>query len=219
MSIEPDIDFVYCFASGYGNKAYTRSDIRSIYRMSRQRFLDPVNTEMFYDVWNGHWKDTAIRLHQVCRRQAKCVFVAHSWGCGHAYKVFEKQWAKCGRVVDFASLIDPVPRPFRFFLPGNLWAMVPWGRFRVKNAREVLTFRQVNAGPFGRRVLAGATTSVEQYAYGGEYNLNKDAPLATGAGRIVDAQIDHESIDKDERVQKKLFEQMASKATAWRDGA
>ena len=216
MSIEPDVDLVFCLASGFGNQAYTRSDIRRIYRELRQMYIRN-DTEFHYGVWNGRWSDTAKRLHQVCLRQAHCIFVAHSWGCGHAYRIFEKAWAKCGRVVDLAVLIDPIPRPFRLFIPGNLWAMTRWGNVKVHNAREVLAFRQVNARPMGRRVVDGMATIV-RHAFGSQANLTKYAPHATGEGRIHDPDMNHESIDGDKRVQQMIFRSIASKVLAWREG-
>lgn len=217
MSIHPDVDLVICLASGYGNRAYTRSDIRSIYRTLRHQYISQT-TEFHYDVWNGGWADTAERLHQVTTRTARCVFIAHSWGCGHGYKVFEKAWRKCGRVVDLAVLIDPVPRPFRFFIPGNVFALTSWGTIRVRNAREVLAFRQVNATPIGRWVKNGQATLINRTAFGSEANLERHAPRAVGEGRIVDNKIDHNSIDADERVQLVIFETLESKITAWRNG-
>lgn len=217
MTIDPDVDLVICLASGFGNKAYTRSDIRSIYRTLRHQYISKT-TEFHYDVWNGGWADTAERLHQVSTRSAHCIFIAHSWGCGHGYRVFEKAWRRCGRVVDLAVLIDPVPRPFRFFIPGNLFAMTSWGKIRVRNAREVLAFRQVNVRPMGRRVVDGRSTLITRTAFGGEADLDRYAPRSVGEGRIVDNEITHNSIDADERVQLSIFEILESKITAWRDG-
>lgn len=217
VSIEPDVDLVILLASGYGNKAYTRSDIRSIYRELRNLYVSN-DTEFHYGVWNGRWKDTAERLHQVATPDAHCIFVAHSWGCGHAYKVFERAWRKCGRTVDLAVLIDPVPRPFRLFIPGNLWSLTSWGTVKVTNAREVLTFRQVNARPMGRRVVAGMETYIERYAFGTPEALEKYAPRAVGDQRVYDAEIDHESIDHDGKVQSRIFRVIASKVLAWRRG-
>ena len=217
MSIEPDVDLVICLASGFGNKAYTRSDIRHIYRHLRQSYIRN-DTEFHYDVWNGRWKDTAQRLHQVCTRNARCIFIAHSWGCGHGYRVFEKAWRKCGRTVDLAILIDPIPRPFRIFVPGNLFALTSWGKIKVKNAHAVLAFRQVNARPMGRRVVNGPGTQIDRMAFGTGNSLDKYAPFAIGAGRIIDGDVTHNTIDADERVQQRIFETLDSKITAWRDG-
>jgi pimeloyl-ACP methyl ester carboxylesterase len=217
MTIEPDVDLVFCLASGFGNRAYSRSDIRSIYRELRQLYISPT-TEFHYGVWNGQWKDTAERLHQVATRHARCVFVAHSWGCGHAYKVFERAWGKCGRSIDLAVLIDPVPRPFRLFVPGNLWAMTTWGKVKVKNAREVLAFRQTNGRPMGRRVVDGMETYIQRLAFGSKANLDKYAPRAIEPNRVYDETMHHESIDADERVQSRIFTEIASKVVAWREG-
>ena len=217
MSIEPDVDLLFLLASGYGNKAYTRSDIRCIYRELRNLYIDN-NTEFHYGVWNGRWKDTAERLHQVAVPTAHCVFIAHSWGCGHAYKVFERAWRKCGRTVDLAVLIDPIPRPFRFFIPGNLWALTSWGKIKVTNARDVLAFRQVNARPMGRRVVDGMEIYIERYAFGSTGNLSRYAPRAVGDQRVYDSEMNHESIDGNDKVQSVLYRTIASKVLAWREG-
>ena len=217
MSIEPDVDLVLLLASGFGTKVYTRSDVRCIYRELRQLYIGN-QTEFHYGVWNGRWKDTAQRLHQVCTRTAHCVFIAHSWGCGHGYKVFEREWRKCGRIVDLAILIDPIPRPFRFFIPGNLWAMTSWGKVKVRNARNVLTFRQVNGRPMGRRVVDGMETYIERFVFGTTENMDKYAPRAVGDQRVYDETITHSTIDGDARVQSRLFTEIASKVMAWRQG-
>jgi len=215
--IEPDVNLVICLASGFGVRAYARSDVRAIYRRLRTSYISS-ETELHYDVWNGGWSDTAERLHQIATRNARCIFIAHSWGCGHGYKVFEKTWGKCGRCVDLAVLIDPVPRPFRFFIPGNVWALTTWGKVKVHNAREAMAFRQVNARPMGRRVVDGKSVTITRTAFGSEKNLEKYASRAIGEGRVVDGKLHHNSIDGDPRVTEMIFTAIHSKYEAWRHG-
>ncbi len=77
MHAHADVDLVMLFASGFGNAAYTTSDIRAYYRECRHLYPEHT-TEHFYGTWNSKWKHTARRLSQVCTPDARTVFVGHS---------------------------------------------------------------------------------------------------------------------------------------------
>ena len=211
-----DVDLIICLASGFGTKVYARSGIRRLYRYCRG--FQSKTTEILYDEYNGGWDGTARRLHQVASGSAKTVFIAHSWGCGLAFKKFAKRWHRLGRTVDLAILIDPVPRPFKLLIPLNIFAITSWGRFKVTGVREVLAFHQFNDRPCGHQVRDGMGMAINQMAFGSEAVLDKHAPWAVGNNRILDETVTHNSIDDDDRVHEIIKEALRSKVEAWRHG-
>ena len=211
-----DVDLIICLASGFGTKVYARSGIRRLYRYARGYQTN--KTEIVYDEYNGGWDGTARRLHQVATGRCKTVFIAHSWGCGLAFKQFAKRWQRLGRVVDLAILIDPVPRPFKLLVPLNIFAVTHWGRFKVKGVREVLAFHQFNDRPCGHHVRNSMQSTLTQTAFGSPAVLDKYAPWAVGNSRIEDGRVTHNSIDDDLRVHEAIKEMLRSKVEAWRHG-
>lgn len=216
VSTRPDVDLIICLSTGYGTEVYARSGIRQLYRRCRE--YANAHTEILYDEYNGGWAGTARRIHQVATTDTRCVFIAHSWGCGVAFKQFAKRWRKLGRVVDLAILIDPVPRPFKLLIPLNIFALTHWGRFRVRGVREVLAFHQFNNRPCGHQVVNSMATTIEQRAFGTTTDLDQYAPWAVGSQRVIDETVTHSTIDADQRVHDVILETLDSKIRAWRDG-
>lgn len=212
----PDVSLIICLSSGFGTKVYARSGIRRLYRYCRT--FANAHTEIMYDVWNGGWSGTARRIHQVATEDSHCVFIAHSWGCGLAFRKFAKQWRKLGRVVDLAILIDPVPRPFKLLIPLNIFAMTHWGKFKVKGVREVLAFHQYNNRPCGHRVVNSLAVEINQTALGSPEVLDKYAPWAVGGTRVVDEFVRHGTIDDHNVIHKEIHGLLDSKIKAWRHG-
>ncbi len=212
----PDVDLIICLASGFGTKVYVRSGIRQLYRYCRG--YATATTEIIYDEYNGGWAGTARRLHQVATHDTKCVFIAHSWGCGVAFRQFSKAWIKLGRIVDLAILIDPVPRPFKILIPLNVFAMTHWGKFRVKSVREVLAFHQFNDRPCGHQIVNNMQATIVQKAFSSQATLDKYAPWSVGEFRIEDDLIKHNTIDDDPRVHGDIKDLLDSKIEAWRHG-
>ena len=141
-------------------------------------------------------------------------FVGHSWGCGHFYNDFAKEWGKLGRDIGLALLIDPVPRPFRVFVPLNAWALVPWGKFRIRHTRRVILWRQVNGPPYGRPAKAHAAVTVEQTVFGSTRNLIKHkAPVDD---RVVDPEMSHSRIDDAPDVTNRVYDEVESFINATR---
>lgn len=207
----PFVNLIIISASGFSVKEHHQSAIRTMHQ--RFRIDHQANfplAEIIYRAWNAPWKSLARRLHQVSIPSCPTIFVGHSWGCGHAFRQFEKEWHHCRRIIDHAFLIDPVPRPFRF-LPlrvANVFAVFSRGVFRVDHARSVYTWRQVNGLPMGRRVVVPDAHSLTSTVMGSRRNVEKRAPRAHASEIKYDPIINHNSIDDKTDVQLVIHEEI-----------
>jgi hypothetical protein len=211
--IEPFVNLIIVSASGYTIKQHHESAIRTMHqRFRREHQADYPLAEILYREHKADWKSLALRLHQVAVRNCPVIFVGHSWGCGDAYRRFEKEWYKCGRVIDRAFLIDPVPRPFRF-LPlrlANVSAYFGRGVFPVEHARHVTTWRQVNNLPMGRRVRVPDAHVLDGTVYGSPSNIRKYAKYAHPSDVVHDMEVQHSTIDDLSTVQTTILEEVDS---------
>jgi pimeloyl-ACP methyl ester carboxylesterase len=211
-TITQDVNVLILLASGYGNKAYTQSDIREIYREVRRQYGSNTRVEIFYGVWDGKWKDTARRYDQVLKPGGECVFIGHSYGCGHAYKVFAKEWEKLGREIAAAILIDPVIRIFKLAVFMNWISLTRWFKFKAVNTKQVFAFRQVNSSPYGRFVVGGGA-SIARWVFGSAETMK--AHSYGTEERHHDPTMNHEDIDGSPYVQRIIYEKLAGWLPSW----
>lgn len=203
-------------ATGFTVKESDPSGIRDLYWAMKEKY-GAVEVEILYRTWNSKWKNIAGRLHQIMDLDnARTIFIGHSWGCGYGYRQFETEWEKCGRNVDLACLIDPVPRWFKWLIFLNpIGGLSRIGRFGVRNARQILLFRQVNNTPAGRDVKVNEQiTTVTRWVYGSQPNLKKHAVRAHANFLIIDDNVTHGSMDEHDDVQSKICEKVESHVRA-----
>ncbi len=203
--MKPFVNLIIISASGFSVKEHHDSGVRTMHQQFRLDYQSVFpQAEIIYRAWNAPWKSLARRLHQVALTHCPTIFVGHSWGCGHAYRKFEKEWHRCARVIDRAFLIDPVPRPFGF-LPlrlANVFAVFGRGSFRVAHARYVTTWRQVNSLPVGRPVTVPNAHTLVAYAMGTRKNINRYGISDPAIGITFDPLVTHSTIDDRPSVQK-----------------
>lgn len=209
--MKPFVNLIIISASGFSVKEHHTSGVRTMHQQFRLNYQSVFpQAEIIYRAWNAPWKSLARRLHQVALTHCPTIFVGHSWGCGHAYRKFEKGWHRCGRVVDHAFLIDPIPRPFGF-LPlrvANVFAVFGRGSFRVAHARYVTTWRQVNGLPMGRPVRIPDTHTLTSHIMGTRKNIDRHGVSDPAIEVIIDPIITHSTIDDDPSIQSAIHKEI-----------
>lgn len=195
MTALPPINKIVLNVSGFGTDESERSGIMELHRRFRHDYISPT-CDVQYRPRSANMKHVALRLNAEAARNAATILICHSWGWGDGGAEFEKHWSDCGRRIDLAVLIDPVPRPFRWLLPGNLFALTRWGVCRPQ-ARKVVTAVQVNNSPYGRWVDVPESTQIERRVYGSQAKLDRHAGRWTREERHHAPQMRHESIDSD----------------------
>ena len=173
---------------------HSDSGMRLLYRELRVRYGGPT-VEICYRPWKWPWKDEARRLHQVALPDCPTVVAGHSYGWGYGYKKFSKEWHRCHREVGLAIPVDPIPRVAEVLLPFNIWALTRWGKVKVRYARQVLAYRQVNNIPMGRDVCNGDSANFTRWVYGSEQAISKHAPRSHESWRRYDPDMTHSKID------------------------
>ena len=143
------------------------------------------------------WKSSATETARLInsKQPARLAVIGYSYGCGWGIPQLAKAVAPFNLPLDMAILIDPVPR-YRFLKPLSLTRLA---KYRVpRYIGKVHTFRQCNASPYGRQLMAYAGTRVGiQQVYGSVENLRQYG----GPGHhTVDNDMDHSAIDNDPRI-------------------
>lgn len=191
--IVPHVKRIIICATGFTVNEGDESDIfdRYYWWADRKYGIEP-GTHVYYRTEDAPWKHIARRLNRIAMADCIVIFIGHSWACGGGYYKFEREWAKLGRRVTLAVLIDPVTKKFPYFIR----AMLTYRAFKVVNADEVFAVRQLNKKPIGRRVvLKGLPNStIRQITYGSEAALDR-YKVARGRDTRIDDVVDHNSID------------------------
>ena len=157
------------------------------------------------------WKSPAMETARLLNSQRpdRLAVVGYSYGCGWGIPELAKAIAPFSLPLDLAILIDPVPRYRGIFKPLSLTRL---NKYRVpRYIDKVHTFRQCNASPYGRQLVAYAGTRIGiQQVYGSVENLK----LHGGPGHhTVDNDMDHSAIDNDPRIRNaviKIIEEWAN---------
>jgi len=154
---------------------------------------------LLFRSWKSSATETARLLNS--KRPTRLAVIGYSYGCGWGIPQLAKAVAPFNLPLDMAILIDPVPRYRGIFKPLSLTRLT---KYRVpRYIGRVHTFRQCNASPYGRQLVAYAGTRVEiQQVYGSVENLRRHG----GPGHhTVDNNMDHSSIDNDSRIRKAVL--------------
>jgi hypothetical protein len=206
------VDLIIISASGFGNDQDDDSHILRLHYQLRDEYqgLWP-RAEILYRPWDAPWHHLARRLNRASIPGCPTVFLAHSYGCGWGLKRFEQQWRRCGRTVDLAILIDPIPRAFNVLFVGNLFSLTRWGVVRTR-ARHVLAVRQVNNIPAGRRVQLRNPDGqeLEQWVYGSRSNIRRYAGSTSPSEIVYDDTVTHTTIDGRPVVQGMVMDRIRS---------
>jgi hypothetical protein len=203
-------DLIIISASGFGIDEADNSSIHQMHKSIRDTYQGVwPQAEIVYRPWDAAWHHIARRLHKTATSTCPTVFLGHSYGCGWGLKRFEQEWRRKGRTIDFACLIDPVPRAFNLFFIGNLFALTHWGVVRTRS-RHILLFRQVNDTPHGRPVKLKSPNNQEitQKVFGSAKNLAKYASDVHLDERVVDDYVTHTSIDGHAEVAELFFKRL-----------
>lgn len=218
--MKPFVNLIIISASGFTVQEHEESGARTMHQQFRLKYQAAFPlAEIIYRAWNAPWKSLARRLHQVALTHCPTIFVGHSWGCGHAYRKFEKEWHHCGRLVDRAFLIDPVPRPFGF-LPlrvANVFSVFGGSSFRVSHARNVHAWRQVNNLPLGRRVVVPDAHTLQAVVMGTRKNVDRKKQRGDPAVEVLNPTVTHSSIDGLPSVQTVIHLEIESYISAIRE--
>ena len=201
------VDLIVVTASGFGVDEDDDSGMLQLHYAIRERYqgIWP-KAEILYRPWNAPWSHLAKRLHKVAIPGCPTVFLGHSYGCGWGLKKFEKAWRRCGRKIDLAVLIDPVPRAFGWFLIGNLFALTRWGVVRTW-ARQVRLVRQLNNIPMGRpaKLMNPDDQAIERVIFGTDKKFARYVPNALIDELVHDDTIIHINIDSRPEVQDRVL--------------
>ncbi len=166
--------------SGFTQKASCRTGMGELYCDLRRRYATTPERYIIHRAWDADMGELAHLLDRDRTQDFRLAVVAYSWGCGRGVRRFAKHLARKGIGIDLLLLIDPV-----IFRP--ILAMTRFGRFKVPpNVDAVYSWRQVNSGPFGRRLK-----------------------LENDRTRIL-ATIDHNDMDNDLRIRSMVLKRMES---------
>ena len=178
--------------SGFTQKASGRTGMGELYCQLRRRYATMPERYIIHRAWDADMGELAHLLDRDRTKHFRLAVVAFSWGCTYGVTRLAKQLGKQGMGIDLLQLIDP-PGP-------RLWALLRFGRFKVPpNVDAVFSWRQVNKGPFGRRLklLNDRTRILGTSVIGSHDNLRKYGPDRGTRDWITDPKIGHNDMDND----------------------
>ena len=193
----------------------------ALYWRLREKYSNSPRNWVIEQTWDGDMKQLARKLARNCSRhhrtgtpKAKLVVVAYSWGAGRGLTKLAKHLDNLGMSIDFALLVDPVPkRPGWFFSPRQIYALTRIGKFRVpSNVNYARAWRTLNkrkwSTPVGREIVPLNATAPETVFVTAAPDDLKDWKI------IVDPLIFHDNIDDDHRVHDAIMQAMKANVSS-----
>lgn len=213
--VKPKLELAIVVIAGFSQKLGEAVGMSALYWMLREKYSTSPRNFVIEQTWDGDMEQLARKLARNCARhhrsgtpKLKLVVVAYSWGAGRGLTMLAKHLQKLGMWIDFAFLVDAVPkRPGWFLSPRQLYALTRIGKFRVPpNVRVARAWRTLNkrkwSTPVGREILPANTESPETV-------FVTDTPKdRKGWKIIVDPLVFHDTIDGDQRVHEGILQAM-----------
>ncbi len=201
--------------SGFTQKASGRTGMGELYCELRRRYATTPKRYIIHRAWDADMDELAHLLDRDRTRDFRLAVTAYSWGCGRGVRRLAKSLGQRGIAIDLLLLIDPVIyRPGFWFSPRQLWALTRLGKFKVPpNVDEVYSWRQVNKGPFGRRLKLEnrRTTVLGGSVMGSHEKLLKYGHSGQGQRDcITDPNIGHDGMDDDPRIRQMVLDRLDS---------
>ena len=199
--------------SGFSQKVWKRTGMGDLYWTIRDRYATAPDRFFMHLPWDADFKHEAAKIKLHAADDIRIAVVAYSWGCGNGVRKLAKYLKRLGLSIELLLLIDPVIyRPGFWFSPRQLWALTRLGKFKVlANVDAVYSWRQVNKGPFGRRLKLEnrRTTVLGHSVIGSHEKLMKYGSGGQGPkDRIIDPNIDHNKMDDDARVRSMVLSRL-----------
>ncbi len=176
-----------------------------------ERYFDRRTSLVLLRRWNSDHEETAELIRH--RNMKTVIAIGYSYGCGHALVQLSKHLGRRAIAIDAAFLIDPVPR-YRL-LPLKVLSLTRFGKFKVAhNVRSVWSWRQLNARPFGRRVIAMSDQTVvhDEVVFGSAAELKRRTGRSKSVhgDRVINSVIGHNEIDDNAMIHEAIIDRVDS---------
>lgn len=165
--------------------------------------------------WDYDFDKAARIIDRDCLPQCAQVAIGHSFGCGRGVIELAENLRQHGdRWLNQVHAIDPVVRRFKWVRALNVTSLTRWWPWECpRNVDELWPYRQCNKrdwkDPVGRVCVPmnAATQCMPEMLFGSQANLDQWRGDSKSIEFVDDACF-HDTIDNDERVHRRVVEQV-----------